>query len=151
MIEISFTITGNPQDPTGNPKPKIRKTRAQSWTPAVREYIRWKQYVQAALIDALQKINREAARDAARNIAAVGKPLVLGDRLAFMDIEISWKGNAHGDPENIFGSIADALFYNDKHLYGSFSPRVGSGSGEVRCIIRVSDPQPKPRRKLTKP
>lgn len=152
MIEITFTIKGNQDDPTGNPIPKLKKTGKQHWTPEAKRYVRWKEHVQIALIDALQKINPEAARDAARNIAAVGKPLVLGDRRAHMAIKISWKNGAHGDPENIFGSIADALFYNDKELYGSFDPEddagITSGKGQVRCIIRVSDPQPKPRRKL---
>lgn len=153
MIEITFTIKGNQDDPLGNPMPKIRKTHRQAWTPAVRKYMRWKEHVQKELIRAIEITNKEAARDAARNIAAVGKPLVLGDRRAYMDIVISWKNGTHGDPENIFGSIADALFYNDKELYGSFDPEddtgITSGKGQVRCIIRVSDPQPKrPRRKL---
>jgi hypothetical protein len=149
MIRIEFQIIGNESDPKGNPKPKLRKTGNQSWTPEVQRYIAWKNHVRAALIKHLREINPEAARIADQNIATCGKPLILGDRHATMDITISWKNDAHGDPENIFGSIADALFHNDKHLYGSFSPGEPAQGGIVRCIINVSEPAPKkPTRKL---
>lgn len=144
-IEIKFTIHGTPDDPKGSPIPKLRKTRHQQWTPEAKRYVRWKEHVQIALIDAISKYNPAAARDCARNLSGFGKPLVLGDLMAHMAIRISWKNKAHGDPENIFGSIADALFHNDKNLYGSFLPNGDtpepSGSGKVDVTITVSPNQ----------
>lgn len=55
---------------------------------------------------------------------------------AYMDIFIFWADGKHGDPENIFGSIADALFWDDKHLCGSFDYVDEKGDGHV--IVRIS-------------
>lgn len=53
-----------------------------------------------------------------------------------MDISILWKDNAHGDAENVFGSIADALFKQDKWLDGSFESRVSDDKvGRVKVSI----------------
>jgi len=143
MIEISFIIKGNHKDPAGNPFPKLKMTGKQHWTAKAREYVKWKEHVVAALIDEISRINKRAAQDAARNYAALKKPLVLGNRYAEMHIRIKWKNGAHGDPENIFGSIADALFYNDKNLYGSFLPaeegEIDSVGAAVAVIIKVSE------------
>jgi hypothetical protein len=38
-----------------------------------------------------------------------------------MDIKIFWSSDHHGDPDNIFKGIADALFTDDKYLSGSFN------------------------------
>jgi len=55
---------------------------------------------------------------------------------AKMAIVIRWKNNAHGDAENIFGSIADALFSQDKWLDGSFEGKVSDdGAGYVDVCI----------------
>lgn len=110
MKTITFTIKGNHQDPFGNAFPKLKMTGKQHWTPKARSYVMWKTYVQSALIKELRIENPEAARLCEHNIATCGKPLILGDRHATMDITISWKNDAHGDPENIFGSIADVVF-----------------------------------------
>ena len=55
-----------------------------------------------------------------------------------MDLTIRWKHNAHGDPENIFGSIADSLFFQDKDLDGSFESAVSEdGHGLVEVVITL--------------
>lgn len=102
-------------EPNSNPLPKLRMTGGQSWKPEVKRYMAWKVFVQETYIESLG--SKRFKQDACRNIAMVGKPimLVVGER-AHMSIFIHWWNETHGDPENIFGSIADALFHNDKHL-----------------------------------
>lgn len=139
MRTIFFTIKGTHQDPFGNPFPKLKMTGKQHWTPKAQAYVMWKRYVQSQLIAQLRVDDPETARDFDRNIIACGKPIVIDNLEARMDIQISFKNGAHGDPENIFGSIADALFFNDKNLYGSFTPLEGRTGGEVWCTIIVSD------------
>lgn len=139
MRKIIFAIKGNHQDPTGNPFPKLKMTGKQSWTPKAQAYVMWKRYVQSELIKRLRVDDPELARDFDRNIISCGKPIVIDNLEARMDLEISFKNGMHGDPENIFGSIADALFFNDKNLYGSFVPLEGRTGGEVWCTITVSD------------
>ena len=53
-----------------------------------------------------------------------------------MDIQIWWKNEAHADGENVFGSIADALFKNDKKLDGSFENK-GSSSKEGSVKVQI--------------
>lgn len=144
MRTIFFIIKGNHTDPFGNAFPKLKMTGKQSWTPKAQSYVMWKHFVRKQYIDALRLEDPAEAKIAERNTMITGKPIVLDkNQSARMDLVISWKNDAHGDPENIFGSIADALFHNDKNLYGSFSPLEGRTAGEVWCTITVSAPAPK--------
>ncbi len=136
---ITFSIIGNQQDPLGNPFPKLKMTGNQSWTPKAQSYAAWKRHVQNALMASVTPADLAWMEE---NIYNHKKPIVLPtDQIAFMFIKISFAGKTHGDPENIFGSIADALFHNDKNLYGHFLPLVDKNSapcGRVDVIIDVS-------------
>jgi len=53
-----------------------------------------------------------------------------------MNIQIFWHGENHGDPDNVFKGIADALFADDKHLDGSFNSQHQKGDPRVEvCIV----------------
>ncbi len=57
-----------------------------------------------------------------------------------MSILIHWMGHSHGDPENIFGSIADALFSQDKYLAGEFDFRQSEDDcGHVDVTITLQE------------
>lgn len=77
----------------------------------------------------------------ARLLRVFQKPIKLGENdRAVMDIKIFWRDDRHGDPENVFGSIADALFYNDKYLDGSFVSELSREKfGHVEVGIKVYD------------
>ena len=138
MKYYSFSIRGNHESDTGNPLPKIKKTYRQQWTPEARRYSGWKCYVQEAFLHSLLKIDFNLH---IRYQRVFKKPIKLyeGEK-ASMDIRIFWKDDKHGDPENIFGSIADALFYNDKYLDGSFkSEMAGDKKARVEIIIAIND------------
>lgn len=119
---IKFTVWGTHKGFEVNPLPKLKMTGRQHWMPKAQEYVKWKGWVCAAYFDQYHpdiKIDRADFGDAHDMLSK--KPIVLGkDQRARMDIKIYWASKAHGDPENIFGSIADALFDNDKNLAGSF-------------------------------
>lgn len=153
MIEIRFTIKGTHEGPTNNAIPKLKKTGKQHWTPAARRYVKWKEHCVRALLEELERRSPAAAREAAKNYAIFGKPLVLATRRARMDIVIVWSDGHHGDPENIFGSIADALFHNDKYLAGSFDFKDEPGDGQVDILLTISEQrtwlQKTPKRKRT--
>jgi len=127
MQEISFTIYGTHAGREYNPLPKLKMTGKQHWMPKAQNYVQWKTYVRRAYTD---KYGIPASDD---------KPIELGkDQKARMDIMIYWgKSNTHGDPENIFGSIADALFKNDKNLAGSFDFQK-SQDGLARVEVRIT-------------
>lgn len=149
MFNFNFVIFGTPEDIKGNPLPKLKMTGKQSWTPKARKYANYKRYIRAKFWDELQvylndketkknpdllELCRSGIIDA---IGSLDKPINLpkGAKCK-MDITIYWKDGTHGDPENIFGAIADALFENDKYLAGSFdfSP-VNKGAGKVLVNI----------------
>ena len=103
---------------------KLKMTGKQSWTPKARGYSKWKQHVVGAFIGAISSgpLARSKSTQVIGHRLAMGhKPICLGPgESAFMSIAIRFCGGVHGDPENVFGSIADALFDNDKRLSGAF-------------------------------
>lgn len=86
--------------------PKLRLTQKALWTPKALRYFAWADYVRECYWLALGK---------AQKVKPYGK-----DFVGRMDIAIYWSNERHGDQEGIFGSLADALFENDKELCGSF-------------------------------
>ncbi len=133
MRTLSFTIIGNHKDPKGNPVPKLKMTGRQHWTPKAKEYVLWKQHVQQAFINSMS----QAGRDMMEKDFYPGKPIRLANgEHALMRLRIKWKDNTHGDPENIFGSVADALFENDKNLdIGTVSVKAKEGRIGVTIYI----------------
>ena len=136
MKYYSFSIRGNNEDIDGNPIPKIRKTIRQQWTPEAKRYTGWKCHVQEAFLKSLVAIDFNVH---IRYQRVIKKPIKLRDgEKAVMDIRIFWRDEKHGDPENIFGSIADALFFNDKNLDGSFKSEIaGDKKGRVEVLITI--------------
>ncbi len=129
---IQFTIYGNQEDAVGNPIPKARKTLRQQWTPEAKRYAEWKEHV----VKAFMPVDKQPWF---RTYLQCGKPIDIQNSTARMDIRIFWKNGAHGDPENVFGSIADALFVNDKNLDGSFeSAQTQNGKGRVEVKISIN-------------
>ncbi|MDE2001755.1 MAG: hypothetical protein KGJ13_03635 [Patescibacteria group bacterium] len=139
MTSINFTIRGNPDDPNGNPLPKIKKTKWQQWTPQAKRYAAWKEYAQMAFRDAIAAGHPELMQQVGQCLVRTGHPIELGTfEKARMDIQILWKNDAHADAENVFGSIADALFLNDKKLDGSFAGhKAADGKGRVEGTITI--------------
>lgn len=117
MNILKFTIDGNQEDPEGNPLAYHRSTQAGQWKPATRRYNAWKQYVISEFYNTYPKLIPRAAN----NLLRLLKPLSTSkEGKVIMNLKIHWCSNLHGDPDNIFKGIADALFDNDKYLVGSF-------------------------------
>jgi len=138
-MKIQFTIIGNHEDQRGNAIPKIKKTAWQQWTPEAHRYAAWKEHVQLAFLDAVKKEHPELSQRIGYSMARNKKPIELEAlEKARMDIKIWWKNEAHADSENVFGSIADALFKNDKKLDGSFEgARSPDNNGRVEILITL--------------
>lgn len=143
-VTIKFTIPGNHEDSTGNPIPKIKRTRHQYWTPEAQRYAQWKEYVQSCFYGKSNIYEIPVVLDGRkRNFIGITKqrikPITLGKgQHARMDLKIWWANEAHADPENVFGSIADAIFQDDKNLDGSFRARIAKdGKGRVEVAITI--------------
>jgi len=130
---ITFTIKGNPEDLYGNPVPYIRVVGRALWLPNARKYHAWKCYVRKSFFSGYPEY-----------VMSDGKKLLLDDQpfttkasaRSRMDIKIFWMNGIHGDPDNIFKGIADALFKNDKYLDGSFeSSYTPESKGRVEVSI----------------
>lgn len=139
MKKIEFTIYGNHKTSTGNAVPKLKMTGNQHWTKGAKNYVAWKEHVVGALLSSM-KFDVAAQRMHAANAARYKKPIVLGGtEHAVMFLNICWSNKTHGDPENIFGSIADALFKNDKNLDGAFVSRMSKikENGRKKGLVKV--------------
>lgn len=94
---------------------KIRLTGKQSWKPRAIAYGVYKRHVLAAFMDAVK--GHESERLLLQNAGMTGKPLTTSRKQkGRMRIYIRWYDDRHGDPEGVFGAIADALFAQDKYL-----------------------------------
>lgn len=145
-MTITFMIAGNHTDRDGNPVPYTRSTREALWRSDGKRYAAWKEYVQ-------QIFNVEFSNHCISNpddrhttkhwgdMLRRGnlKPIELRyEQTARMDINIWWANCKHGDPDNIWKGIADALFVQDKHLNGSFeSDHHSEGKGRVEVKIKI--------------
>lgn len=139
MTEYNFTIYGNHNDKKGNPLAKARFTRRQIFSGYADNYQQWLEHVRGIFTDSL---NKKRDRFILENIACGGKKPIpdLGKKCR-MELFITWGAKTHADPENVFGSIADALFTQDKNLAGSFDfdERIGeSGRVEVKIFLPSS-------------
>lgn len=138
---IEFTIYGNHEDKNGNPLAKARFTRRQIFAGYADRYQEWLEYVRGVFFDAIHKGGRISARQKfdGQHLTFVGKkPIPDIGKKSRMEIFITWSAKTHADPENVFGSIADALFTQDKNLAGSFDfdERIGK-SASVRVRIWI--------------
>ena len=132
---IKFTIFGNQEHADGNPIPYERSTQNGQWKPKVKRYNAWKDFVRWALIDAAPD---GYARELKLRTLRGEKPIDLGGRMAIMNIKIFWKNGVHGDCDNIWKGISDAIFQNDKHVGGSFSYEYSTDKkGKVEITIKI--------------
>lgn len=132
---IKFVIHGNDARNFQNPMPKLKMTGKQSWTEKAQKYARYKAHVVNTLINATK--GKAVHPMIIRNIGLKGKPLnTKRAARGRMDIDIYFKDHTHGDPENIFGAIADALFVDDKYLDGSFKGQLSS-TGRAKVDVTV--------------
>lgn len=143
---LEFDIVGTHEGDV-HALPKIKKTRAQHWTKEAQRYVAWKRHVQAAFFEAAKrdKIEQSVAQRLVQFCLyppeiTGKKPITLHpEAYARMDIDIAFKNRKHADPENIFGSIADALFHNDVRLRGSFDFSENEPKARVRVRITITD------------
>lgn len=135
MQELHFLIFGNPDDPRGHPVPKAKLTGGQQWSAKARRYVEWKEHVVAAYIAGLNDKTLEGM--AAIYLARCNKPIGDYGEKAYMSVVAHYHNHKHPDTENVFGSIADALFHNDSKLAGTFDFDVGhpEKAGTVDVIL----------------
>lgn len=131
----------------GNPLPKARFTGRQMHTDKAQRYHEYLDDVRMQFIEQCylaKSITAKEKFDMQHFSLIDRKPLHTGDRKCHMKIFITWHNHNHGDPENIFGAIADALFEQDKYLTGSFDfdPYPIDGGGQVVVEISIGDKIP---------
>lgn len=129
MPTLHFVIYGNQEKIKGNPIPKLRMTQRGLWTKQAKRYRAWADFVRVAWYETV------LARG--KTYAPTYKPYKK-DFAGRMDIVIYWANEAHGDAEGIFGSIADALFENDKHLDGTFV-QLHNDTKNPRVMVTITE------------
>jgi Holliday junction resolvase RusA-like endonuclease len=142
-MKIEFEIKGNHEDPEGNPVPYVRSTKNALWRKDGRRYFEWKNHVLKSYEREHRiygiTVNLSDKENIKNKLKLIKKPFQI-KRKARMDIKILWKNRQHGDPDNIWKGIADALFVDDKNLDGSFESAVApDGKGRVQVKIEVYD------------
>lgn len=128
-MTYTFTINGNHENIFANPVPYFRTTQGSKFSDGALRYAKWKSYVQKCF---------EIQNDLK---PVLGKPITLTKtQTAEMHIFIGWADNTHGDCDNVYKGIADALFKNDKQLTkGSFDSIKSKGKGYVKVTITIHE------------
>lgn len=104
---MKFTVYGNHLGPDKNPVPYTRTTtKAKFISPAYQKYAAWKKYVIAACLSKSAK-------------TSLIPGLLDGKKKTRLDCVCFFMNKRHGDPENIRKGIQDALFANDKYVWGT--------------------------------
>lgn len=137
MATIRFTIPGNQDNKGGNPIPYARTTQAGQWTDRAIRYRAWKNHVVAQYIDAVRLLGPDdRALFGTEKDLTDKKPIPKTKGKVYMHLMITYCNKAHGDSDNLFKGIADALFMDDKYIAGSFDYEYGKeGKVEVEIII----------------
>ncbi len=121
MKTIKFTIFGNQEDQRGNPIPYFRVTSQSRWSKGTKRYHAWADYVRACYLDALKEVETIRREDFGDyHDLLQKKPIAATNEKQGMTLMIFWANKKHGDSDNVFKGIADALFMNDKYLVGAF-------------------------------
>lgn len=147
-MQLKITVHGT-QDGDKNAQPKAKLTKGQQWTPKAHKYAAWKRHVQEAFFKATKPRSDELKRQAHEAIISHYPPEITGRKpitiqpgnWAHMELHIDFNSAKHADPENIFGSIADALFTNDNRLSGLFLFRENQPTAKVEILIEINNQQ----------
>ncbi len=103
-----FEIKGNQEKKDGNPIGYKRANRGSSWTPEIKRYHAWCNYVRKCFsnIEGLPKEFKNTLKN----------PIDISKSYASLDLEIDFASEVRGDVDNILKGIADSLFINDKNM-----------------------------------
>lgn len=112
-------------DPEGNPLPKLKMTGRQFWTPQAKRYVAWKILVVNSFVKSLEIAHPDIYKKALWRVTQGLKPIPGFKGKAHMSVDAYYRNHKHPDTENVFGSVADALFENDNNLAGIFDFEVG--------------------------
>lgn len=133
-MQFTFTIFGNQEDRNGNPVPYHRQTDTSKWSKGAIRYRAWQDFV-------AKEYDKQVPIEFKRLLESrARRPIDLKTREAELDIIIEWADHKHGDGDNVFKGILDALFVNDKNVTaGSFKTRLRPKQGSVTVRLRVSE------------
>lgn len=133
--KLSFVVKGNQDDWHGNPIPYTRVVKRALWLPDAKRYNAWKSYVRRSFYGEYPAYLMRAGNTLLTDLQPFKTSSASKAR---MDVRIFWMNGIHGDPDNIFKGLADALFKNDKFLDGSFESNYSpDGKGRVEIDITL--------------
>lgn len=136
MKYLKFEIVGNQLEKDGNPI-SYKRTVKGMWREADTTYHEWMDYVRRQFRrQIMDKELEERIVQAWKAGKEVEHPIILEkDEICTMYFEIYYKDKKHGDPDNLFKGVADALFLNDKNVYPIIPPHAAMYTGKQGKII----------------
>jgi len=138
MIEVSFVVRGNQENPEGNPVP-YQRTLNHSWTRAATRYRDWQEYVRAefsrsAKIRHAPGEHPEEAVDMAR-----GAVKIPPGHEAEVELQAVFGSGARGDLDNVLKGILDALFEQDRDVVHVEATAMRGRKGLVAGRITITE------------
>ena len=129
-MNLRFTITGNQDDPKGNPVPYTRTTQAGKFNARYKRYTAWKDHVQTAFA-----LSRDVPVDVDGRRQVYDS--IGGNPRGRVEATIMFGKETHADPDNIVKGILDALFNDDKHINVTTWHTCGNAEPRVEVTMEI--------------
>jgi hypothetical protein len=131
---FQLSVYGNMEDPKGNPIPYFRQTQGTKFSKGAKRYHAWQQHL----------IDQFCAQNRGHQLLCDGKrlkPFTTEKESHGILIVKSYFGKLnHGDSENIRKGVADALYIQDKWLFGCDLFGFDKSSPRVMILAASCDP-----------
>jgi len=133
-----FTVHGNPTNPDGNPVP-YKRTLNWAMRKEDRKYFAWHEHVRRTAMEDCRPIPDEPEVVKVSRNTFIYYPFNLSMSRARVDMKIYWMNDQHGDADNVFKGILDAIFRNDKNVVaGSYeSSKCPEKKGRVEVTVTI--------------
>lgn len=128
MRMYTFTLLGNHENTKGNPVP-FQRVLKQKMRPASARYLQWSSWVRG-------EFYRQCG---VKEIALSGKLELARGAPVKIEMHITWADEKHGDADNVFKGIVDALLEEDRHVMDFHVNAVHGLSGRVYTQIQIND------------
>lgn len=135
MLNTTFCIFGNQDDPKGNPM-GYKRTLNHSWNEEATKYFNWQEYVRGEFTQHCKDNGLQHFLSQEMNVY----PLCLAkNEVAIVNCKIEFVNEVRADCDNIHKGILDSLFKNDKYVmeshYKGWMSKDKTGKVTVEIII----------------
>lgn len=117
--ELKFTVFGTHEGVDKNAIGYKRTTQRQKYTKDYRKYLKWKSYIVEQFLSQTRYVmSKEVVLECSQKGYLVS-PISKSKEKIKVDVKVFYKDFRHPDTDNVQKAVNDALFKEDKFVFGS--------------------------------